>query len=126
MLGPDRCTFCDGTEGGNPPVVLTVRAWFRLQRGAMWTAHHPCASEIDRLAYLIDFSHSRCPYDIIDGFVGVVISEEWHARQRAAREEAPAALVKALDQAYIAAGLCRPGTYASIERRDEILKRFPL
>ena len=18
-LGPDRCTFCDGTEGGNPP-----------------------------------------------------------------------------------------------------------
>ena len=20
ILGPDRCTFCDGTEGGNPPV----------------------------------------------------------------------------------------------------------
>ena len=19
ILGPDRCTFCDGTEGGNPP-----------------------------------------------------------------------------------------------------------
>lgn len=19
VLGPDRCTFCDGTEGGNPP-----------------------------------------------------------------------------------------------------------
>jgi hypothetical protein len=21
VLGPDRCSFCDGTEGGNPPVI---------------------------------------------------------------------------------------------------------
>jgi hypothetical protein len=25
VLGPDRCTFCDGSEGGNPPTEEDIK-----------------------------------------------------------------------------------------------------
>lgn len=52
-LGPDRCTFCDGTEGGNPPCVLTVREWYRIQRGALWARRDQWAQPVDRIATLV-------------------------------------------------------------------------
>ena len=27
ILGPDRCTFCDGTEGGSPPTKNDIKEW---------------------------------------------------------------------------------------------------
>lgn len=32
VLGPDRCTFCDGTEGGNPPTREEIKEAQRLLR----------------------------------------------------------------------------------------------
>lgn len=49
-LGPTRCTFCDGTEGGNPPTVWTVREWFRVMRGQLWDTDPILASDVDRIA----------------------------------------------------------------------------
>lgn len=52
-LGPTRCTFCDGTEGGNPPIVWTVREWFRVLRGQLWETDPHLASDVDKIATAI-------------------------------------------------------------------------
>jgi hypothetical protein len=31
ILGPDRCTFCDGTVGGNPPTEKDIEEWKEIK-----------------------------------------------------------------------------------------------
>lgn len=33
---PDRCTFCDGTEGGNPPTQDDVRRYWNSTDDEEW------------------------------------------------------------------------------------------
>jgi hypothetical protein len=36
VLGPERCTFCDGTEGGNPPTEGEVVAYKAARKNALF------------------------------------------------------------------------------------------
>ena len=94
---------------------MTVREWFRLQRRVMWEAPSlPAAAEIDRLAYLIDFSHSPPPVDMITYFNGIVIPEEWDAR-RLAVEEA----VHVMERAFFVTACTATIEYG---RRQELIR----
>ena len=64
ILGPDQCTFCDGTEGGHPPeLLLEVGATYRAKKPAkIWSfATGPCMN--DRTILWISPGGARIQYD---------------------------------------------------------------
>lgn len=102
---------------------MTVREWFRGARGAMWARSFPAASEIDRLAYLIDFSNNMPPPIYVKagqgyGWLVSDLRERW-----AAADEAAVILAQALRVTYYAADLARPGTWEAIERASQLRRR---
>lgn len=68
---------------------MTVREWFRLQRGDMWArdsrvgVSEPRAADIDRVGYLITFAHSTPPIDQVSACYGIIREADWTARQQA-------------------------------------------
>ncbi len=104
---------------------MTVREWFRVARGAMWATGSltAAASEIDRTAYLIDFSNNYPPPIYIRAGRGYGWAVDDLLERRNARTQAAETLVVALRVTYYAAGLARPGTWEAVERDDQVRRR---
>jgi len=83
-LGPTRCTFCDGTEGGNPPTVLTVREWFRVMRGQLWARDPGGACDLDKVATAVTMGEwpQAGEWVRIGTFAWIESVESYAARER--------------------------------------------